>query len=386
MNKKNVYLSVFIALTLSFGLFFNISTIKAEDGSVSYEEYISNAAEAGDNAAQSGPGKTIVAAAFNNEDRYLEPGEVLTPTTRLEVPNGYTSVWYTLPEKDNGYIFYHYVVEYKNKANGEAGDKIVNSTNDTVNYEDLDNPENINRVSLHYSYAAKITVNRYLNEVDDDNLLETEDHFGRSSVDFTTGSDKVKYGAAELLVETYFSDEYEFVEADFDYSSALVFTLEEDQVVNLIYKEMVKTGDVKVRYLDEDGTELYDLKLLQGNVGDGYSTEPVAIEGYKLITTPSNAEGIFTKEPQEVIYVYKQIEDEEEEDTPLTPLEPSTPIGPEEDIPLTPLEPAKPVETEKDDNKVPNTGINTSVGLYTTTLATSLGGILVGIRKRFKNK
>lgn len=72
--------------------------------------------------------------------------------------------------------------------------------------------------------------------------------------------------------------------------------------------EPIKQGNVKVRYVDEQDKELVDSKILTGVVGNDYQTLPEDIDGYALVTTPSNAIGKFENLDQTVSYTYKLID------------------------------------------------------------------------------
>ena len=63
-------------------------------------------------------------------------------------------------------------------------------------------------------------------------------------------------------------------------------------------------GAVTVHYRDEAGKKLAEDKILNGKIGDSYSSEPQEIAGYVLKTTPANAKGTYTDKVQEVTYVY----------------------------------------------------------------------------------
>ena len=63
-------------------------------------------------------------------------------------------------------------------------------------------------------------------------------------------------------------------------------------------------GAVTVHYLDEAGKKLAEDKILNGRIGDSYSSEPQDIAGYVVKTTPANAKGTYTDKVQEVTYVY----------------------------------------------------------------------------------
>lgn len=66
----------------------------------------------------------------------------------------------------------------------------------------------------------------------------------------------------------------------------------------------VKGGDVTVQYKDTTGAVLADSTTLSGNVGENYTTTAKTIDGYSLKTTPANANGTFSTNPQTVTYTY----------------------------------------------------------------------------------
>ncbi|EAC3358045.1 LPXTG cell wall anchor domain-containing protein [Listeria monocytogenes] len=66
----------------------------------------------------------------------------------------------------------------------------------------------------------------------------------------------------------------------------------------------VKGGDVTVQYKDTTGAVLADSTTLFGNVGENYTTTAKTIDGYSLTTTPANANGTFSTNPQTVTYTY----------------------------------------------------------------------------------
>lgn len=80
--------------------------------------------------------------------------------------------------------------------------------------------------------------------------------------------------------------------------------------------EPVENGTVTVRYVDEQKQAIKDkdgkdmIVQIQGRTGDSYVTNAQAIDGYALDSDqlPANAKGTFTKDNQEVAYVYKKVE------------------------------------------------------------------------------
>lgn len=85
-------------------------------------------------------------------------------------------------------------------------------------------------------------------------------------------------------------------------------TITEDvQTVTYTYKkEKVAAEPVNVKYVDENGKEIAESHLLNGNIGDTYESKAKVIEGWKLKTTPSNATGILSDQAQTVVYIYEK--------------------------------------------------------------------------------
>ncbi|MDM7830280.1 MucBP domain-containing protein [Cellulomonas edaphi] len=104
--------------------------------------------------------------------------------------------------------------------------------------------------------------------------------------------------------------------------------------VTYVYKPVVapKPADVTVRYVDEKGKPLADPTSSTGTQGEHYTTSPKSIDGYELVAVPANANGTYTDDTPDVVYVYRPIV---VEPTP-TPEPTRTPVKP------TP-EPTKPV-------------------------------------------
>lgn len=65
---------------------------------------------------------------------------------------------------------------------------------------------------------------------------------------------------------------------------------------------------VTVHHQLANGTAIAADQILKGKVGSAYQSQPVQIAGYKLVTTPSNASGVFGDTDTEVTYVYEKVE------------------------------------------------------------------------------
>ncbi|ECB9811576.1 LPXTG cell wall anchor domain-containing protein [Listeria monocytogenes] len=79
------------------------------------------------------------------------------------------------------------------------------------------------------------------------------------------------------------------------------------QTVTYVYTPIaISALPVTVNYLDENGKEIADSVVLNGHVGEAYNTLAKEIDGYTLIKTPTNANGVFTAEAQSIDYIYRK--------------------------------------------------------------------------------
>ena len=81
----------------------------------------------------------------------------------------------------------------------------------------------------------------------------------------------------------------------------------------------IKAADVTVYYQDENGNQIAPETILQGNVGDGYTTGTVEIPDYTLKVRPENATGFFSTDPQSITYIYARnnaIPEENDQNSP----------------------------------------------------------------------
>ncbi|EAD5258109.1 LPXTG cell wall anchor domain-containing protein [Listeria monocytogenes] len=79
------------------------------------------------------------------------------------------------------------------------------------------------------------------------------------------------------------------------------------QTVTYVYTPIaISALPVTVNYLDENGKEIADSVILNGRVGEAYNTLAKEIDGYTLIKTPTNANGVFTAEAQSIDYIYRK--------------------------------------------------------------------------------
>lgn len=92
--------------------------------------------------------------------------------------------------------------------------------------------------------------------------------------------------------------------------------LKEPQTVTYIYsKDPVPAEPVTVNYVDDKGKELAPSETFTGFIDDPYVSLEKTIDGYSLVSTPTNASGKLTANEQIVNYIYQKI---------LIPAEPVT--------------------------------------------------------------
>ncbi|MCA6712251.1 MucBP domain-containing protein [Enterococcus faecalis] len=70
-----------------------------------------------------------------------------------------------------------------------------------------------------------------------------------------------------------------------------------------------KQGTIQVKYVDEEGREIFPTETMTGNVGDSYETQAKEITGYILKERLNNASGTYKEENQTVTYIYIKIPD-----------------------------------------------------------------------------
>ena len=66
-------------------------------------------------------------------------------------------------------------------------------------------------------------------------------------------------------------------------------------------------GDVHIKYVDESGKKLSNDEKLTGKVGETYTSEQKAFEGYTLKEVQGNSTGTFTDQEETITYVYTKV-------------------------------------------------------------------------------
>lgn len=138
----------------------------------------------------------------------------------------------------------------------------------------------------------------------------------------------------------------------------------------------IETGNITVNYVDEAGNPIANPTTLtpNGYLGDSYTTSPKSIDGYTLVTTPDNANGVYTESAQEVTYVYKKNGEIVYPTLPVDP--PAKPNNPAPNKPVTndPVVKRHTVVTKKPVKKLPQTSELNTIGLSIVGI-----GLLIGL-------
>ncbi|MGL9730605.1 MucBP domain-containing protein [Enterococcus sp. DIV0756] len=114
-----------------------------------------------------------------------------------------------------------------------------------------------------------------------------------------TGKVGEQYSSEEKAIEGYRLKEVQG-------NAAGTFTEQQQEVTYVYTKEPVKGADVVVHYVDEEGNTIAPDVTLAGNIGEQYTSDEKAIEGYRFKEVQGNATGTFTEQQQEVTYVYEK--------------------------------------------------------------------------------
>ena len=126
-------------------------------------------------------------------------------------------------------------------------------------------------------------------------------------VDKTTNQDIERYEIEEKVGTSYNTDRKEFENYNYIESTDNTSGTVIDGIIEVIYYYEKMDSSVLVKYEDMDGNKLAEDEVIEGKVGDKYTTTSKEIENYMLVSTTNNTEGNMTKEQIIVVYKYKKI-------------------------------------------------------------------------------
>ena len=164
--------------------------------------------------------------------------------------------------------------------------------------------------------SQDITINKVWN--DENNKY----NFRPQEVNVTLFQGEKEYGKYTLSASQNWSKTLEDLPKYDDNGNEYVYTLKEDDIIltqwdkyvsssngYTITNDLVRTpSTVVIEYVDVNGNKLKDDEVLNGYVGDDYTTSRKTIENYqKYGNDPDNASGKYTKDTTKVTYVYDNI-------------------------------------------------------------------------------
>lgn len=88
---------------------------------------------------------------------------------------------------------------------------------------------------------------------------------------------------------------------------------DEVQIVTYVYKKssnMLMSGRVVVRFVDEEGNIIREEDTYTGYIGEKYQLQQYEISGYKYVRVEGESEGLFTVEDQEIVLVYQKLKED----------------------------------------------------------------------------
>ncbi len=107
--------------------------------------------------------------------------------------------------------------------------------------------------------------------------------------------------------ESHIEDIYGYRYDSSNVVELLISSNEEENIINLYYTAI--NGKVIVKYEDENGNDIADPTIIEGNVSDDYETAAKEFEKYVLVEVKGNEKGQITEEDTIVRYVYETIPD-----------------------------------------------------------------------------
>lgn len=353
---KNIFKSTMTIITISLILTFAKVHIEAETIIDFNHSFTDEASLLGDTYVK----------AFQYYDSFSSEDDVLLPLDTTNIENG--NLWMHDPKY--GYTYYYYEINY-------IDDTIVRGRGN-LKVDDIKNIDDVTNVAYFYTDTAKIIVNRYLDEVTEDKLINSEEFSGRSEINYTDEYPLFLEGD-ELLIEPNLSG-YNFVQSNFDTSQAVKFKytpkdLDNENVINLVYSKEQVGGSITINYLDES-KNILETYTLNGMIGDTLAIDESLFtqkSNYTLVSFPTISEAIFNESEQVFDFVYK-------EKTTNTVIDEEKEVDSENNNEKDNVN--KPINK---DNKVdtPNTGISINYAYYTLTIGIlALGFLLLKNRKK----
>ncbi|EOH95236.1 MucBP domain-containing protein [Enterococcus pallens] len=237
-------------------------------------------------------------------------------------PQFVTLVYAKLPNVELGHVLVKYVDEDGNETQQRQtihglvgsdylvdtpaidgfGFKEVQTGSDPVQGQFGNDPQS---VTLVYAKLPNVELGHLLVKYVDEDGNEIQQ---RQTIHGSVGSN--------YLVEPATIDGFTFKEVQVNSDPAQGQFSTEAQSVTFVYSKLsnIETGNLLIKYVDENGKEIHQKQTLSGPIGESYDVSSdkykLSIDGYALVEEklPSNMKGTFSGEEQVVTFVYKKIE------------------------------------------------------------------------------
>lgn len=278
---------------------------------------------------------------------------------------------YFLKTPKYNFTYYFYQVVYNDGTT-------ITGFDDTVNFSDINNIEEVDYIGFYYSDRGRVRVNRYLDEVSDDNLIVSEDYFGNYPINFKDDFETIVMAAESLVIDTELPG-YDFTSSDIDISDAVYY--KDDKIVNLIYKKTeVSKSNITISFVHKDGSILEEYTL-SGEIGTSFQINDELFtlkDEYDLHDKPEITSTQFIENDQRFTFVYKDIEDVKEESS--TESDQSNEKLDDVDTEKIEIE-----NTKKDEStKTPKTSVNDNVSVHLLSIILMASFIYLTAKKRLK--
>lgn len=166
----------------------------------------------------------------------------------------------------------------------------------------------VSEVSFDYSNSGYIVVNKYLDEVLPDNLVNINETYGPTDIDYTIDGGVVRFPAALLSIDPTYEN-YELISSTHPVDVPIAFNGQEAIIVNLVYKKPEPRSTLTINYVDSDGNKLHESKFLEGVVGSSWTEEAIDLPGYVVVDNASSMTGIFESKNSEHTFVYDKLKE-----------------------------------------------------------------------------